>query len=1165
MKKKICAIAAMLCVVGAVSYAQSPDVHYPLDEAVTETTENGSIVYKEGLFGYAAHFSDNAYISLPSGLVSSLNDFTVSAWVKPDAIANWMRVFDFGTSNSNYMFLTLDNGSGKAVYAITTNGAGNEQKITAPSPFRLDTWMHIAITQSGNTAIMYANGTEIGRNEAVTLKPSALGSTTKNYLAKSQYDDPYFNGSIDDFRIYSSALAADEIAKLAAAANEGIVSAENVEISTIAFTRTELPAYVNATFANGSTREVEVTWEEYDPELNNTDGTFSVNGKINGSDICTAATITVTSDSIIPSVSAVSTIREANGTATAKYQINNDSEITEAYAYIAAYANGKLEAVSMSKIDNLADGEYSVSVNVPSKEDVLVKTYLWDKDLKPITAATERNVSNPYGSSFEVSEVTLSDGIFKTSQDTGKEVLLSLDVDRLLAPVALSTGASTDTSKYYGGWESYNYRGYGAKGITGHSLGHWLSAASTMYAVSNDAQLKEKLDYAVSKMAEYQAVCGTGFVGGWVPGDFEKAIKSGNMNVSGFDLSGYWVPWYSIHKIYQGLVDAYTLTGNEQALEVVCKFADWAKNLTDNLTDAQFASMLGCEYGGMNEVMCELYTITGNEDYFNLALRFCESAILDPLAAGEDRLQGKHANTQIPKVIGAAAVYEEDETYENYRKAAEFFYDTVVNNRSYCIGGNSNYEHFGTVTEEVLGTQTCETCNTYNMMRLAEHLYAWKHDASYMDYYEKALFNHILASQDPESGMKTYFMSTTPGHFKVYSTLENSFWCCVGSGMENPGRYTRNIYYQDGNDFYVNQFISSSVTWAQKGLTISQQTNYPYEDTTVITIDKGNAEAAINVRIPAWIADAATITINDEEPVSVTEAGYCTLSRTWNEGDTITVKLPMGLHIYTARDSVNKVSFMYGPVVLAGALGTQNFPSSDIQSDHTALDNHTRISVPDLIVADKNPDTFITVSDLSKLEFTLTAGDNTITLLPYFDIHHQRYSLYWNLYGESDEIVKDEFSEALDAVTIDTVRPGEQQPEVDHAMENNNSFSGYFDGLSRSWRDARGEGGFFSYEMEVDSSANNYVMALYWGSDVPFSADGVSYTRDFEIVVDDTVIDTQVLNNSNPNNPMYMYYEIPAELVKDKTSVVVKFRTKGANTAAGGVFEVRTTTGVVDK
>lgn len=1164
MKKKISAIAAALFVFGAAGFAQSPAVHYTLDETVSDTVLNGSVSYKEGLFNKAAYFSKDAYISLPAGVVSSLSDFTISAWVNPDTISGWMRVFDFGTGTRKYMFLTLENGSGNAVYAITDNYSGAEQKISAASPFKKGVWTHIAITQSGNTAVMYANGTEIGRNGNMSLNPSSLGSTNLNYLAKSQYSDPYFNGCIDDFRIYDTALSADEIAELAGEANSGIASVEDVYLEITAFDKPDFPSYVTATFDDGSVRKVDVVWEEYDTSLNNTDGIFTVHGKINGSGVIANAKVKVVSDSVADSLTAVASIRCANGSATAKYSINNDSDIVNAYAYMAAYCSGKLCGVSVEKISDMSDGEYSVSLDIPAEEELIVKTYLWDENLKPLTRAKEKNVSNPYGSSFEVSEVKLADGIFKTSQDLGKEVLLSFDVDRLLAPIAYSTGASTSTSRFYGGWEAYNYRGYGAKGITGHSAGHWLSAVSTMYAATGDAELKEKLDYAVSKMAQYQEICGTGFVGGWKPEDFEKVMESGNLKVASFDLNGYWVPWYSVHKIYQGLIDAYTLTGNEQALEVVCKFADWAKNVTDNLTDEQFSSMLVCEYGGMNEAMCELYSITGNEDYFDLALRFCESAILDPLSEGTDSLQGKHANTQIPKVIGAARIYEEDENYDKYRKAAEFFYDTVVGNRSYCIGGNSNYEHFGTITEEVLGTQTCETCNTYNMMRLAEHLYAWDHKAEYMDYYEKALFNHILASQDPDSGMKTYFMATTPGHFKVYSTPENSFWCCVGSGMENPGRYTRNIYYKDGKEFYVNQFISSAVDWDEKGLTVSQTTNYPYEDTTVVKIDRGTAEATINIRIPSWIAEAATITVNDESPIYVSEAGYYAVTRVWNEGDTITVKFPMGLHTYTARDSVNKVSFMYGPVVLAGALGTENFPSSDIQSDHTALDNHTKINVADLVVKDKDPNTFISASDLSKLEFTMNVGGNSYTLIPYFDLHHQRYTLYWYLYGENDEIVTDEFTEALEAVTVDTVRTGEQQPEVDHAMADSSSNSGYFDTAARSWRDARGDGGFFSYEMDVDGTKTNYVAVLYWGSDGPFAADGVSYTRDFEIAVDGTVIAEQTLNNNNSGKLFYEFYEIPSELAEGKESVTVRFQTKGASTAAGGVFEVRTTTDVVE-
>ncbi len=773
------------------------------------------------------------------------------------------------------------------------------------------------------------------------------------------------------------------------------------------------------------------------------------------------------------------------------------------------------------------------------------------------------------GSSFDQSEVKLLDGIFFESQKTGETIIKSLDVDRLLAPAAYSAGAITDTSKYYGGWEAYNYRGYKGKGISGHSLGHWMSAAASMYSVTGDAEIKEKLDYAVAKLAEYQKLNGHGFVGGFSGTEFESMLK-GTLEVSAFDLNGYWVPWYSLHKIYQGLIDAYELAGNEQALEVACSFADWAKNVTDLMSDEKFNQMLECEFGGMNEVMAKLYGITGRKDYLDLAVRFTQPSIIGPLSEDKDELQGKHANTQIPKVIGAAEVFEQNGGGEEYKEAARFFYDTVVNNRSYVIGGNSNYEHFGTVDEEVLGTQTCETCNTYNMMKLTEHLYAWEHDAAYMDYYEKALFNHILASQDPQSGMKTYFMATKQGHFKVYSTLEDSFWCCVGSGMENPSRYTRNIYYKDGDNFYVNQFIASKAEWKEKGLTISQHTNYPFENKTVISIDKGSADAAINIRIPSWLADDAKIThVNGaqaQEPITVEATGkayYYIIKRRWTEGDKIIVTLPMDLHTYTARDSKNKVSFMYGPVVLAGALGTDNFPKTDLVSDHTSLDSAEAIAVPDIVVADKNPKTFITASDLSKLEFNMRTNGSIIKLVPYFNLHHERYSLYWNLYGEDEEVEKDEFSLSLDAATIDTVRTGEQQPEVDHAMRSSGSHSGYLNAAAMSWRDAYGEGSYFSYEMKVNSKEDNYVMAVYWGSDAEFTHNGVSCTRDFSIYVDDIAVGTKTLSNNSPNNLIYEFYKIPSDIVKGKNKATVKFMPNGADKAAGGVFEVRITNDIV--
>lgn len=878
-----------------------------------------------------------------------------------------------------------------------------------------------------------------------------------------------------------------------------------------------------------------------------------------------AGTAALASESSPDALTASGEIYQKGEKLTAEYTISNTAEPVSAVLYEAVYSGGRLKSVAIEKIPVLKTGVYSVSVKNSEGDSTMAKAFLWDENMNPLAENVQKEFASPYGSSFEMSEVELTDGIFKTSQELGKAFVMSLDVDRLLAPSAYAAGAITDTSRFYGGWEAYNYRGYAGKGISGHSLGHWMSAAADMYAVTGDVAVKEKLDYAVDKLAEYQALDGSGYIGGFEKTGFEKAL-SGTLNVSAFDLNGYWVPWYSIHKIYQGLIDAYKLTDNEKALNVVCAFADWAINVTKDMSDEKFNQMLTCEYGGMNEVMSELYSITGEQKYLDLAVRFSQPAIIQPLSNGIDELQGKHANTQIPKVIGAADIYENNTERTDYKNAAKFFYDTVVNHRSYCIGGNSNYEHFGAITEEVLGTQTCETCNTYNMMRLAEHLYSWEHNAEYMDYYEKALFNHILASQDPDSGMKTYFMATKQGHFKVYSSHDDSFWCCVGSGMENPGRYTRNIYYKDKNDFYVNQFISSNVDWEEKGLKISQTTNYPYEETTVIKIDEGSADAAVKIRIPSWIASAATVRVNNEESVTVAETGYYTIERTWNKGDTITVTLPMGLHTYTARDDIHKVSFMYGPIVLAGALGTDSFPTSDNVSDHTSLDNFGTIDVPDIIVDDKNPETFIKVKDLSKLEFEMTSGDNKITLIPYFDLHHQRYSLYWMLYGKNEEIAKNEFANALEAATIDTVRPNEQQPEVDHALEKNNSDSGYFDTAARGWRDAKGADGYFSYEMNVDNTKEKlYAAVMYWGSDVTVTLGGVPYAREFEILADDKLIGTQTLNNNLPNTLFYEFYEIPSEVVSGKDKVRIKFRPTGENKIAGGVFELRITSEKVEQ
>ncbi|WP_160724387.1 glycoside hydrolase family 127 protein [Bacillus sp. USDA818B3_A] len=749
--------------------------------------------------------------------------------------------------------------------------------------------------------------------------------------------------------------------------------------------------------------------------------------------------------------------------------------------------------------------------------------------------------------------VRLLEGIFKDSQEKGKEYLIYLDVDRLVAP-CYEAASQTPKKPRYGGWESTP--------IAGHSIGHWLSAAATMYTVTKDEELKQKIDYAVNELAYVQSLDDSGYVSGFTRTYFDK-VFTGEFEVENFSLAGGWVPWYSIHKIYAGLIDVYNLTGNEKALEVVTKLADWAKKGTDNLNDEQFQKMLICEHGGMNEAMADLYTITKNEDYLKLAIRFCHQAILEPLSKDVDELEGKHANTQIPKVIGAAKLYEITGN-EDYKNTAAFFWNEVTKNRSYIIGGNSIGEHFGPINKETLGITTAETCNTYNMLKLTEHLFQWSPNSEYMDYYEKALYNHILASQDPDSGMKTYFVSTQPGHFKIYCSHDNSFWCCTGTGMENPARYTRNIFYNDQDELFVNLFIASEIEIKDRKIKLKQETDFPRSNHVRVSFEEAKETFLnVHVRVPYWVNGDITVLVNGVKVETFANNGYLVIGRNWSAGDTIEFTLPIGLHTYTAKDNPAKVGIMYGPVVLAGALGRENFPETDILEDHLKLNNYPLIDVPSLVADKENLTDWIKPVEGEPLTFETKEigqpGNRKVSLIPFYNLHHQRYTLYWNLMNEEAyktfvDKEKEEL-ERLRAITVDVVQPGEQQPEIEHSVQSSNSNTGYFNVVERSWRDSRGEG-FFSYQMQVYPEKQMYLLVTYFGGDKTLFADGKRYDRDFQILVDGQMIATQKLEGTNPDDLIDVCYEIPLILTEGKQKVEVKFQS-GEGKAAGGIYGIR--------
>lgn len=745
---------------------------------------------------------------------------------------------------------------------------------------------------------------------------------------------------------------------------------------------------------------------------------------------------------------------------------------------------------------------------------------------------------------FPLNSVRLLDGPFKKAMERDGNYLLTLKPDRLLHNFHKFAGLEPK-APIYGGWES--------QGLAGHTLGHYLSACAMMYASTGDQRYQERVTYIVSELALCQNKNPDGYVGAIPNGDrLWKEVASGDIRAQNFDLNGAWVPWYNLHKLYAGLLDAYTFCGNDQAKTVVTRLGNWAVHVTKNLSEEQWQRMLVAEHGGMNEAMAQLSTITGKPEYLKLARSFNHKSVLDPLAQGKDQLDGMHANTQIPKVIGAARQYEL--TGEaRFREMSEYFWNRVVQDRSYVMGGNSDREHFFS-TEQFsrhLGPQTAETCNTYNMLKLTRHLFSWEPSAKQMDFYERALYNHILASQDPEKGMMTYFVALKPGHFKVYNTPEDSFWCCTGSGMENHAKYGESIYFHGADSLYVNLFIPSELTWKEKGIVLRQETRFPEQDTTRLTISCPKPVAmALKVRYPGW-ARGMTVAINGKpEKLDASPGSYITLSRTWHTSDTVEIRLPMALSLEALPHTPKTVAVLYGPIVLAGTLGTKDLPEEYVP-DQRKWDTIPAPTVPLLVSDSESILSHIAPVEKQPLTFRTKGigkpGD--VTLIPFYQLHHQRYNIYWDAVTtkewkqqESQRAADEVKRKALEARIVDDVRPGEQQSEVDHHMQGESTQSGDFN--SGKWRDAKNDG-WFSYDLKVLPDVRQVLRCTYWGDDTGM--------RVFDILIDGEKLTTQALDRNKPGEFFTVDYPLPVERIRNKKKVTVRFQAH-PKSIAGGLF-----------
>jgi uncharacterized protein len=739
--------------------------------------------------------------------------------------------------------------------------------------------------------------------------------------------------------------------------------------------------------------------------------------------------------------------------------------------------------------------------------------------------------------SIPFTDVVLLKSPFLHARSMDSAYLLLLNPNKLLNRFHKNAGLPVKDS-VYGGWES--------EGLSGHTLGHYLSAASLMYTSTGNETFKNRVDYIVSELAKCQDARKTGYLGA-IPNEDSifAQVSRGQIKSSGFDLNGGWSPWYTVHKVMAGLVDAYLFTDNKQALTIVKGMADWTWNTVHHLPDSTRLKMLNCEYGGMNDVLAIIYAITGEKKYLDCSYLFYDEFVMGKLAQKMDPLPGKHSNTNVPKAIGAATQYELTGS-ERDQTIARFFWETMTKHHTYVIGGNSNYEYCGDQDKlnDRLSDNTCETCNTYNMLKLTKHLFTWEPSAKLGDYYERALYNHILASQNPENGMTTYFVPLRMGTKKVFSDSFQTFTCCVGSGLENHAKYNEGIYYEskDGS-LYVNLFIPSVVNWKSKNVSITQKTNFPEENRTRFLITANSPTTfTLKIRKPGWSAGVPRIWLNGKEIIAKVEAsGFLSIERTWKLGDKLELEFDMQLHTESMPDNPNRIAFLYGPIVLAGRLGTK-MPDPVF-------------GTPVIMTANKDINAWTVKDNSAPLSFKwIGAGKpNDVTLEPFYTIYNEYYSVYWDYFTPEDWAQRQSAYEAeksrlkeIERRTIDEFRIGEMQPERDHQLVATER-SYVSDAIGRMGREAR-TGHNFSFNMKLEPDSKNTLLLTYIGDDKD---------RLFDILIDGQLL-TSVEWKGGQTGIFYdNLYPLPENLTKGKKNITIKIDASKGKTA-GRIFNAKT-------
>jgi DUF1680 family protein len=716
---------------------------------------------------------------------------------------------------------------------------------------------------------------------------------------------------------------------------------------------------------------------------------------------------------------------------------------------------------------------------------------------------------------FDLNDVRLGEGPCLAAQEANRKYLALLDSDRLLYTFRQNAGLPAP-GQPLGGWEAPSCE------VRGHFIGHYLSACALLYASTGDAALKAKADAMVAELARCQDALGGGYLSAY-PAEFLDRLERLERVT--------WAPLYVTHKIMAGLLDMYQYAGNQQALAVLTKLAAYYGARADKLSEYQMERVLTVEFGGMSEVLHNLYGISGEPAHLRLAQRYDQAAFLGPLALERDNLTRLHGNTQIPKICGAARHYELTGD-ERYRTITRFFWECVVNTRTYATGGTTLAEVWGEpkALAATLGVNNQECCKTHNLLKVTRSLIRWTANPTYADYYERAFFNGILGTQRADTGQLLYYVPLASGLAKQWGTPYDSFWCCYGTGVESFAKLGDSIFFHDPDGIYVNLFVAATVSWRERGLRLEQVTRFPAEEGTTLVLHLDRPSTfALNVRVPYWVGPAVTVTVNGQaQAVQARPTSYLRLARTWSDGDRVEVRLPMSLHAAPMPDDPELVAVMYGPLVLAGL---DPAPGTCFLADPT------------------DPAQWVEKLPDAPLVFQTKAGilPTPLRLIPWYQVIDEKYGIYWTVTKAGSAkhqaiLAEEEARRQREARTVDRVRVGHDESERQHNLQGEKHGAGPYG--DRYWRHAP-DGGWFGWDLKVLPEVPMVLCCTYWGSDVP--------PRAFDVLVDGERLATQELNSNKPGCFIEVEYAIPAALTRGKEMISVRFQGHPGNTA-GGVF-----------